>query len=78
MVDVSELADELASAPVGQQRGFVLALLEALERRATDKDAFGKVLQELETDLRQYRAIGRWPGAGHTLVSKQWEKPKDV
>lgn len=71
-MDVSDLADSLAMLPVAQQRGFIMDLLQALERRTLDREAFAALLHELETDLKQYRAVGRWPGSSYPRRGSQW------
>lgn len=71
-MDVSEVADRLAALPTAQQRGFLLDLLQALERRTIDHHAYAAMLQELETDLKQFRAVGRWPGSSYPRRGSQW------
>lgn len=71
-MDISALADTLTALPLAQQRGFLLDLLQALERRTLDPEAFARLLQELETDLKQHRAVGRWPGSSYPRRGSQW------
>ncbi len=53
-------AEALAGLPPGQQRRWLLRLLQLLDERAKGSDEYVALLSRLTTDIRQRITMGQW------------------